>query len=83
MIRQVVLFNGLDAADTSGLWETNGTASSTYQLTGISGASDTGIFIGQLPPDLTAFNDEMLFAGLDGCGDLWPMGDHRYSGGNL
>jgi hypothetical protein len=77
MIRQVVLFDGLDSADTFGLWETNGTASGTYELTGISGASDTGIFItsggGLLSPDLTAFNDELLFAGLDAAGvyGLW------------
>jgi hypothetical protein len=73
MIRQIVLFGGLDAADTFGLWETNGTASGTYELTGISGASDTGLFLNQTTPDFTPFNGEMLFAGSDTAGayGLW------------
>jgi len=33
----------------SGLWETNGTATGTQELTGISGASSSGILYGGNP----------------------------------
>jgi ELWxxDGT repeat protein len=72
-----VLFDGIDASgnpvgDTAGLWETNGTAAGTHEITGISGAYSAGIFHG-LNPDLVAFNNEVLFAGLDASNqtNLW------------
>jgi hypothetical protein len=44
MIRQAVLF---DNFENGGLWETNGTTAASYELTGISGALDSGIFLAQ------------------------------------
>jgi hypothetical protein len=44
MIRQIVLFEGYDAGGYSGLWETNGTAAGTYEITGISNVFDEGLF---------------------------------------
>ncbi len=38
-----VLFNGVDNAGDRGLWVTNGTAASTRELTGISGADPSGL----------------------------------------
>jgi ELWxxDGT repeat protein len=58
MIRQTVLFGGLDASGGVGLWETNGTAAGTYELTGV----PNGVFS---PADFTVFNNEVLFQGQD------------------
>ena len=44
MIRQTVLFDGRDASGY-GLWVTNGTRAGTYELTGISGANASGLFL--------------------------------------
>ena len=38
MLRQTVLFNGIDASGNSSLWETNGTAAGTHELA-VSGAA--------------------------------------------
>jgi ELWxxDGT repeat protein len=69
--------DGIDASgnpvgDTAGLWETNGTVAGTHEITGISGANSAGIFHG-INPDLVAFNNEVLFAGLDASNqtNLW------------
>jgi hypothetical protein len=43
MQRQTVLFEGSGVLSND-LWETNGTAAGTRQLTGISGASVSGVF---------------------------------------
>ena len=43
MIRQTVLFEGVDASGNNGLWESNGTVAGTYELTGISGANQNGV----------------------------------------
>ena len=66
MPRQVVLF---DAEST--LWQTDGTASGTFQIGGINGAYAGGLF--QSPPDITALNGRVLFGGYDTSGnfDLW------------
>jgi ELWxxDGT repeat protein len=45
-----VFFEGRDTAGNEGLWVTNGTAAGTHELTGISGASSSGIG----PSDLTS-----------------------------
>jgi ELWxxDGT repeat protein len=73
MIRQIALFEGLDTALQYGLWETNGTVAETYELTGIIGALDSGVFTGGRFPDFTLFNSEILFAGFDANGvyGLW------------
>ena len=61
MLRQTVLFNGTDASGHAGLWETNGTAAGTYELTGVvNGVSN--------PADFVAFNGEVLFQGQDTSG---------------
>src|ERR1700722_18590614 len=60
-----VLFNGEDAAGQFGLWLTKGTAVSTRELTGISGASTSGIN----PFGFTVFGNEVLFNGQDAAGN--------------
>jgi len=66
-----VLFNGYDAGGLFGLWVTNGTAAGTQEVTGIAGAATTGR--GLDPSDLTVFNGETLFDGVDSSGlsGLW------------
>jgi hypothetical protein len=51
------------------LWETNGTAAGTHEVTAIAGAAPTGLN----PSNLTVFNDEVLFNGGDsgGLNGLW------------
>jgi ELWxxDGT repeat protein len=61
-----VLFNGLDSSSQFGLWETDGTASGTKELTGIAGAAGTGL----APFDLTVLNGQVLFGGRDSSGQL-------------
>src|SRR3984957_4435471 len=56
-----VLFEGEDKSLHFGLWETNGTAVGTHELTGISGAYSNGI----APVDLTVFGSEVLFEAPD------------------
>jgi ELWxxDGT repeat protein len=80
-----VLFDGYDTSGGSGLWVTNGTAAGTHELTGISGAN-TGP-LGLLPIDLTVFNSEVLFSGIDASGiqGLWvtdgtAAGTHELTG---
>ncbi len=81
-----VLFNGVDAAYQNGLWVTDGTAAGTHEITGFSG--DTGSVLGgPSPPDLTVFNNEVLFNGLDAAGNngLWvtdgtAAGTHELTG---
>src|SRR5690348_7249429 len=71
MSTNAVLFEGTDSSGRTGLWETNGTAAGTFELTGISGAATTGV--GFLPSNLTNYNGELLFGGFDASGDvgLW------------
>ncbi|HJZ20002.1 MAG TPA: hypothetical protein VJ226_03540, partial [Bradyrhizobium sp.] len=60
-----VLFDGTDASGTASLWVTNGTVPGTRELTGISGASQGGVFTSTNGPDLTLFNGEVFFDGID------------------
>ena len=53
MLPNVVLFRGQDALGQSGLWETDGTASGTFELTTIAGANAFGLF----PSNLTLFDN--------------------------
>jgi ELWxxDGT repeat protein len=72
MQRQIVIFQGADASNNVELWETNRTAAGTHELTGISGADQSGVFgwginasIGGVIPGFTPLNGEVLFEGLD------------------
>src|SRR6266478_6101222 len=73
MFRQTVLFNGKDAGGQNGLWQTNGTAAGTHELTGISSANAGGLFSSFIAPDMTVFNGEVLFEGFNASGNagLW------------
>jgi ELWxxDGT repeat protein len=42
MAKQLVMFAGMDSAESRGLWLTDGTAGGTYELTGIAGAYANG-----------------------------------------
>ena len=82
-----VLFDGMDAAGNFGLWETNGTAVGTNEITGISGAFSGGLFHGLSGPDMVVFNNEVLFDGLDASNQtsLWvtngtAAGTHELTG---
>jgi ELWxxDGT repeat protein len=70
MLRQAVLFEGDDASGHFGLWESNGTAAGTYELTGISGAFSAGIFGTVDIPLFATFNGEVLFDGSDTSGNI-------------
>ena len=77
------LFNGLDSSGQLGLWETDGTAAGTHELTGIALAAATGLD----PVGLTVFNGQVLFAGRDASGEfgLWETdgtvaGTHELTG---
>ena len=80
-----MLFSGNDARSQTGLWETDGTAAGTHELTGIAGAATTGV--GLDPSDLTVYNGEVLFSGIDSSGlyGLWvtngtAAGTHELAG---
>lgn len=70
-----VLFNGYDASNVRGVWQTNGTAESTSELTGINGGWIGGIN----PYDFTAINGDVLFGGQDASGfvNLWVTNGDR------
>ena len=84
------LFNGTDAtgytfpgSGNHDLWVTNGTATGTFELTGISGAATSGLN----PSDFTIFDGEVLFSGADAAGNigLWVTngtapGTHEITG---
>src|SRR5579872_486446 len=75
MLPNVVLFEGIDSTGTTNLWETNGTASGTFELTSSGGPPVAGqpSIIGEPPYgflpgvydslDLTVFNNQVLFIG--------------------
>jgi ELWxxDGT repeat protein len=82
-----VLFDGLDTGSQNGLWVSNGTASGTHELTGISGADANGVLYNIPNPDFTVFNSEVLFQGRDAAGQngLWvtdgtAAGTHEITG---
>ena len=68
MLPNIVLFQAQDALNQSSLWETNGTASGTFELTP-AGANSLGLS----PTDITVLGAQVLFAGVDSSGDvgLW------------
>ena len=76
MLPNIVLFAGIDSANNAfGLWETDGTAAGTFELTSTGQATVPGTpaingeaLYGFLPDppwslDLTVFNGEVLFVG--------------------
>ena len=75
-----VLFRGKDSSGRYGLWETNGTAIGTHELTGIAGTATTGA--GFFPSDLTNYNGELLFTGCNSERALWIVDDRRHGGGH-
>jgi ELWxxDGT repeat protein len=86
-----VLFQGEDASGNANLWVTDGTASGTQELTGISGAYTGGLFSQSVNPSFnpsfTIFNGQVLFSGTDATGnvDLWvtngtAVGTHEVFG---
>ena len=84
MLPNVVLFQGVDSSGYTGLWETNGTAEGTFEITGIAGTLSTGLS----PVNLTPLNaNEVLFNGTDksGLAGLWETngtaaGTHELTG---
>ncbi len=68
MLPNVVLFQAQDALNQSSLWETNGTASGTFELAP-AGANSLGLS----PTDITVLGVQVLFAGVNSSGDvgLW------------
>ncbi len=52
---------------------TNGAAAGTHEITGVAGASSTGID----PTDMTVYKGEVLFNGVDSSGRRWIVGDRR------
>jgi hypothetical protein len=79
VFKNEVLFQGSD----HGLWETDGTAAGTHELTGVSGAYPGGFH----PADFTVFKNEVLFNGYDTAGHtvLWTTngtaaGTHELTG---
>jgi ELWxxDGT repeat protein len=69
MAENVVLFQGVNGSNETGLWETNGTTSGTFELAPIGGADASGVS----PLNLVAFNGEALFDGVNASGvaGLW------------
>ncbi len=68
MLPNIVLFQGQDALNDSGLWETNGTGSGTFELT----PAGTGAQ-GLSPSSITVLGGQVLFEGVDlsGHSGLW------------
>ena len=75
-----VLFRGIDSSGLYGLWETNGTAVGTHEVTGIAGAATTGV--GFLPSNLTNYNAELLFTARELERAVRLVGDKRHGGRN-
>lgn len=81
------LFAGIDASSNFGLWVTDGTAAGTHELTGISGANSQGVIGAGQNPDMTIFNNEVFFDGVNAAGQngLWvsdgtAAGTHEITG---
>jgi hypothetical protein len=60
MVQNVVLFQGTDANGHPELWELTGTAGAPFELA-VAGANASGLS----PSNLTVYNGEVLFEGLD------------------
>ncbi|MCK1554440.1 cadherin-like domain-containing protein [Bradyrhizobium sp. 177] len=83
MQNQFLLFEGIDANNTAGLWVTDGTAPGTHELTGINGANPGGLS----PRYITVFDGKILFSGFNANGaiGLWvtdgtAAGTHELNG---
>lgn len=83
MQNQFLLFEGIDANNTAGLWVTDGTALGTHELTGINGANPGGLS----PRYITVFDGKILFSGFNANGavGLWvtdgtAAGTHELNG---
>ena len=79
MLPNIVFFEGLDAGGTESLWQTNGTAGSTFELTDgsppplITGEANYGFVPSPaVSLDLTLFNNQVLFIGRIGPGNIGP-----------
>ena len=70
MLFNAVLFNSPNPDEEPGLWETNGTAGGTFEITGINGAANNADVD---PQYLTVYGSEVLFEGTDSSGEfgLW------------
>jgi ELWxxDGT repeat protein len=68
-----VLFDGLDTSGDVSLWVTNGTTAGTMEVGGIGNNRVVNAGSGLHPDDMTVFNGEVLFDGLDASGHngLW------------
>jgi ELWxxDGT repeat protein len=73
-----VLFEGINASGSQGLWITDGTAAATHEITGISGAftGTYGGLTGFHPGNFTVYNNKVLFSASDttfggGADQLW------------
>ena len=83
-----LLFSGNNSNDQTGLWESNGTASGTHELTGIAGApTTTGKGSGLEPSYLTVFDGHVFFNGTNSSSQvgLWETdgtvaGTHELTG---
>ncbi|WP_128942946.1 hypothetical protein [Bradyrhizobium zhanjiangense] len=66
MQNQLLLFEGIDANNTAGLWVTDGSATGPHEITGVSGTHAAGLS----PRYLTVFNGNVLFDGFNANGAL-------------
>ena len=76
MLPNVVLFQARDALNQNSLWETDGTATGTFELAP-AGANSLGLS----PTDITVLGAQVLFAGFDSSGQvgLWTSDGTQWS----
>ena len=65
MLPNIVLFRGQDPVNDSGLWETDGTGSGTFELTPAGGSA-----LGLTPSSITVLGGQVLFEGANSSGHL-------------
>ena len=75
MFGNEVLFSGVDASGLTGLWMTDGTTNGTREILAEAPGATAKDPNGLSPRDLTVFNGEIFFFGLDqfGRGELWEL----------
>ena len=73
MSRSVAFFEALDSSGREGLWQSDGTASGTFEIGGPGSAGIAGALAEFDPGDIAAFGDGVLFQALDSSGGvgLW------------
>jgi ELWxxDGT repeat protein len=66
-----LIFTGTNAAGQDGLWRTDGTATGTFELSNIAGASPYGLFGSS--DEFVVFQDRIYFSGINASGaqQLW------------